>query len=186
MLSLQLSPLQLEGYYVRELQFAVRPGLEEQTRFAMQNGLHIQTEGLFNPEDITFNFLGGGALNQEDPSRLMSIIEIRTDNPPERRVPYDFRVVLVGYFKLNVNEPTEYMKKVEAQIRANAISILYSAARELVAAVTSRGPFPGMVLPSAVITINPVESATEGQSTQPSKRAAKKTLKRGRSKKKSG
>jgi len=190
-LEIQLSPLELEGYFVREFKFVLRPGLEERAQLAMQRGLHIQLEGLFNPDDITFNLQSGGTQNQEDPFRFVAVVQIDSDNAPEKIVPYDFRVVLVGYFRLNVDEPVEYLKKVEMQIKINATSILYSAAREFVAGVTGRGPFPAIILPSIVVSVDPESkqknlSTTKGKVQVGRKAGSKKTTKKGASKKRSG
>ncbi len=46
------------------------------------------------------------------------------------------------------------MKQVAEAVKINAISILYSAARELVASVTGRGPFPAAILPSILVSSN--------------------------------
>jgi len=190
-LEIQLSPLELEGYYVREFYFVIRPGLEEQAQLAMQQGLHVQSESLFNADDITFNLQIGGTQNQEDPFRFAAVLQIHSDNAPEKRVPYDFRAVLVGYFRLNVNEPVEYLKSVETQVKINATSILYSAARELVAGVTGRGPFPAIILPSIVVGVNAESrqkrlSTTKNRVQATQKLANKKTARKGASKKKSG
>jgi preprotein translocase subunit SecB len=151
MLTLQLSPLQLEGYYVREFHFVMRPGLEEQEQVAMQVGLHMQLDGLFNPDPISINMLAGGGRNQEDPFRWVAVLELSTNNAPEVRFPYDFRAVLVGYFKLNHPESAEMTVELERALKVNSTTILYSAARELIANVTGRGLFPAAVLPSVVI-----------------------------------
>jgi preprotein translocase subunit SecB len=185
MLAVQLSPLQLEGYFVREFSFAVRPGLEDTARLGMQPGLHVQAESLFNPDEITFNLRTGGTPNQEDPFRFAAVLELESTNPPERRVPYDVRVVLVGYFRLNVDQPVEYLAKVETAVRINATSILYSAARELIAGVTGRGLFPALILPSIVLVPEQKSpSAANAKVKGGDKKRAKKTTKKGVRKKK--
>lgn len=186
-LAIRLSPLEIEGYYVREFRFAVRPDIEENMRLAMQGGLHVQSENLFNPDEITFNLQSGGGFHAEDPSRMMAIVELETKNPPERKVPYDFRVVLVGYFKLHGSQTTD-MENVEKAIKINMTSILYSAARELIAVVTGRGPFPAMILPSIVISLNEQKApaAIETQARSRHEKTAKKATKKRVGKKKSG
>lgn len=176
-LAFQLSPLQLEGYYVREFSFAARPGLDEQIPLAMQTGLHIQPESLFDPDEITVNVKAGGGVHKEDLSRFVATIEVETRNPPERKVPYDFHAVLVGYFYMNVDNPTEYLSNgnLSAAVRISAASLLYSAAREFVAVVTGRGLFPAMILPS--LSIRP-EADTKQGALSPAKEAGKKGRKK--------
>jgi preprotein translocase subunit SecB len=186
MLVLQQSPLQIEGYYVREFTFAVRPGFEEEP-LAMQTGLHMQEVNLFNPDPITINMLTGGGRNPNDPLRWVSIVEIKSQMEPERRFPYDFRVVLVGFFRIDPPpEGATVTEEIERVIKINSTSILYSAAREFIAGVTGRGPLPGVVLPSAVVRYDEtikdqLPLAKKSQSKR--KRAAKKQPKRGARKK---
>jgi preprotein translocase subunit SecB len=188
MLGLQLSPLQLEGYYVREFHFAVRNALDEAAQFAMQKGLHMQGTALFNPDTITFNITAGGGQNPEDPLRWASIVELSSNNAPEIRFPYDFQIVLVGFFKLNLNEPTEITEDIEKSLKINATSILYSAAREFIAGVTGRGPFPAAILPSVVIGLAESEQGEQAPTTDKAlksrKSSSKKAAKKGTSKKK--
>jgi preprotein translocase subunit SecB len=168
MLTLHLSPLQLEGYYVREFHFAVSPGLEEQARLAMQPGLHLQGESLFEPDPLSVNVLSGGGPNAEDPTRWSAVIELKTQHKPETRFPYDFRIVMVGYFQVHI-PPGDKPGDFEAALKTGATSILYSAAREFIAGVTARGPFPAVVLPSVIIREVPDSEAKQ----IPSKKATK-------------
>jgi preprotein translocase subunit SecB len=186
---IQLSPFQLEGYYIREFSFAVKPGLEDTARLAMQPGLHLQVDGLFNPDELTVNMRAGGGSDPEDQLRWMAVLEIESENNSEINFPYTFRVVLVGYFRLNVPQPVDDMEKVTAAIKVNATSILYSAARELIASVTGRGPFPAAVLPSVVIRfdIEPKQKRAPSRKKKVQigrKRTANKPGKKGANKKK--
>lgn len=188
-LTIQLSPLQLEGYFIREFSFVLRPGLDN-VQTAMQQGLHIQPSELFNPDDITFYIQAGGSPHLQDPSRTMAVLEIRTDNPPERRVPYDFRIVMVGFFKILQTDQSVDQKNLERVVKINSASILYSAAREFIAGVTGRGPLPAIILPAIVLGLDTVSNqkgtATKKKAQAGGKRSAKKTAKKGSSKKKSG
>jgi len=148
----QVSLLQLEGYYVQELSFVVRPGLEDQMNLAMQGGLHVQSlQGLFNPDPITINVQAGIAPNSEDPLRWGCIIRVESRNVTEKRFPYDFVAVLVGYFKVHESVPAE---NIEPMVKINGASLLYSAARELIATATGRGPFPAALLPTIAFSLD--------------------------------
>lgn len=187
MLSLQISPLQLEGYYVREFHFVLRAGHDEETtKLAMQVGLHMQSVNTFNPDQITVNIVAGGAPSQEDPTRFAAILELTTKNAPEIRFPYDFKIVLVGYFKLNLPQPAEITEELEKGLKISATSILYAAAREYIAGATGRGPFPAAILPSVVIGFSDEEGGKQNTETRTiaGGKVPRKTARKGASKKK--
>ncbi len=71
--------------------------------------------------------------------------------PPERTYPYDFHIFMVGYFNVGEQVPPEQR---ESYVRLSAASMLYSAARELLATATGRGPLPCVILPAVVFTFN--------------------------------
>jgi preprotein translocase subunit SecB len=83
--------------------------------------------------------------------------------PPERKYPYDFNIILVGYFNVAEMVPEEQR---ELYIKVSAASILYSAAREALATATGRGPLPCVVLPPVVFTVN-----AEGKEAEPATRS---------------
>lgn len=184
-MAVHISPLQLEGYYVREFHFLVRPGLEGQVPLTLQQGIHLQSPELFNPGDLSINIQAGAAPNPQEPNRLMALVEIETRTPPEIRFPYDFRVVLVGYFRLAIEPADEERQYAMSALKTTAASILYSAARELIAVVTGRGPYPAAVLPTVVITLDePAEQEQPAAAKKVGrKKAAKKTARKGGGKK---
>ncbi|MDQ1559244.1 MAG: hypothetical protein QOD32_2304 [Pyrinomonadaceae bacterium] len=150
-MTVQLSPLQLEGYFVRELSFRVKPGLDEQMNCHMESGLGFQVEGLFNPDPLTINVQSGITGHKEDPSRWQCLVRIESRNPPDRKYPYDFLVEIVGYFKVHEQVPREHIEKL---ININGASVLYSAGREVLANATARGNFPHVLLPTVVFTVD--------------------------------
>lgn len=184
-MAVQISPLQLEGYYVREFHFLVRPSLEGQVPLTLQQGLHPQSPELFNPGDLSINIQAGAAPNPQEPNRLMALIEIESRTPPEIRFPYDFRVVLVGYFRLAIELPAEDQQRAMAALKNTAASVLYSAARELIAVATGRGPYAAAVLPTVVITLDEPPEQEQPTATKKvgSKKAARKRAKKGGGKK---
>jgi preprotein translocase subunit SecB len=185
----QLSPLQLEGYYVKELSFGVKPELDEQVQLQMQLGIGMQYDGLFNPDPLTVNVQSAVAGHKEDPFRWKCVVRVESQNPPDRKYPYDFLATLVGYFKVDEQVPRE---NVESLIKVNGASVLYSAAREMLASTTGRGPFPEVLLPTVIFL--PVDEPEQKQLPAPEveteakvKRTAKKgARKKSTSKKKRG
>jgi preprotein translocase subunit SecB len=184
----QLSPLMLEGYFVREFSFKLKEGLEENLRGVMEPGLHFQNETLFNPDPITINVQAASATHKEDPFRWMTVIEVRTQGNETKHVPYDFYIAIVGYFKVPEGYQPDNLERI---IKVNSASILMGAAREVIASVTGRGPLPAVILPSLIFTPDDEEpeqqrkqlqlpSAEEGR--QDKKKTAKKAAKKRASK----
>lgn len=62
----------------------------------------------------------------------------------EAKLPYGIELIAVGLFTVidKVEDPVRMLK-------INGASILYSAAREFLITITSRGPWPSFVLPTA-------------------------------------
>jgi preprotein translocase subunit SecB len=179
------SPLQLEGYYVQEFSFAMRQGPEGARPLFFQLGLHPQLEALYDPSDLTVNTQISGGINQEEPNRIVTIVRIESRTPPEVKFPYDFLVVMVGHFRLSDDVAAEdYPRAIDA-LRTTAASVLYSAARELIAGMTARGPFPAAILPTAVIALDPVaeEDLPRAAKKGSRKGTAKKAAKKGKAKK---
>jgi preprotein translocase subunit SecB len=97
-----------------------------------------------------------------------------TDDPP----PYTGAVTFFGNFRISENVPEESRRKIVA---TNGSSILYGAARELVANITARGPHPMITLPS--ISFVKAEAGEPSLKELPSKaRKAKKTKGKGSNK----
>lgn len=176
----QLSALQLEGYYVRELSFRIKPDLDERVQLQMQIGVGLQLDGLLNPDPLTVNVQSAAAGHKEDPFRWKCLVRVESTNPPDRMYPYEFLVVLVGYFVVQEQLPREIMETI---VKINGASVLYSAAREVIASATARGAFPEVLLPTVTfIPDNEPEQkqllAPEEQAGAKSKKAAKKGAKK--------
>lgn len=182
-MSVQLSPLQLEGYYVRELSFKIKPDLDERVQFQMQIGVGLQLDGLLNPDPLTVNVQSAAASHKEDPYRWKCLVRVESNNPPDRIYPYEFLVILVGYFVVDEQVPREV---IENLLKVNGASVLYSAAREVIASATARGAFPEVLLPTVTFMPNdepeqaeqkqlpPPKEEVEAKVERPSKKGAKK------------
>jgi preprotein translocase subunit SecB len=186
--SLIKPPLHLEGYYVTELSLKVRD-VQEQPILHMQRGVGIQHGGIYTPDAITIDVRTGGTPHPEEPLRWQCVLEVSSNMPPERLYPYDFHVNLVGYFDVDEQVPLELR---EGYVRRSASSMLYSAARELLATATGRGPLPCVILPAVVFALDSgareaepaAKSTNDDKST--SRKAAKKATKKGGAKKTGG
>src|SRR5665811_645143 len=162
---MKLSPLQLEGYYVKHIEFALRPNIEAVGSYFAPRGLQFMPEEQPELDPIQIKFHGGGGSNVEDPSRWKFNLEIISDNKKDSHYPYDFSIEIVGFFKVFFEEP---LGKDEILIRVNATSLLYSTAREALAAVTSRGPYPGVLLPAVSFANSPLTESKKRKAKKPS------------------
>lgn len=73
-------------------------------------------------------------------------VEITSIEPMETdkgKNPYDIHVVALGHFKVHPDWPDP-----EKLVRINGASILYSAAREFIITITSRGPWGAITIPT--------------------------------------
>jgi preprotein translocase subunit SecB len=187
--SVRVSALQLEGYYVTQLAFTVRP-LQGEPQFQMHGGIGVQHGGTFVPDPITVNVQAAAMQHPEELDRWQHILTVTSEIPPERKYPYDFQITLVGYFKVSEQVPPEQR---EAFVKINAASVLYSAAREALANATGRGPLPCALLPTVVFSLNPEqkqlplrEAKAQAGGKKTTKKAAKKAAKKGATKKTGG
>lgn len=181
--SLQLSALQLEGYYVTELTYKVRPSTGE-PQFHMQGSIGVQHIGLYQADPLTIDVQAAATQHPQDLNRWQNVLTISSQNPPERKYPYDFQITLVGYFTVSEQVPAE---RREGFVKVNGASILYSAARELLATVTGRGPLPSVVLPTVVFVIPPEQKQLPKRKVKAQagggKKPVKKPVKKGTTKK---
>jgi len=151
------SPLHLEGYHVAEFFFKLNEAFEKKTVFGSSSGYHYRMEKAWNIEPTDFTVNGEVGRHTEDPSRLRYVLTIASAGRKDR-YPYSFRLSLVGYFHFHAGEPdtNEFIL-----VYANAPSVLYGAAREMLATMTGRGPYPAVILPTASF-LDHAKAAAEG------------------------
>lgn len=169
---MELSPLQLEGYYVKSLEFSLRPTVEEAATFSAAPGLQFFPNEIGEIDPLTINFSGGGGPNSKDISRWKFNLRIKSEIPADSNYPYEFSLEIVGFFKVFFDEP---LGKDEILLRVNATTLLYTTAREAIASATSRGPYPSVLLPAVSFANSPlVERAKDIKPEVPNKSKLKK------------
>jgi len=154
------SPLQLEGYLVTELSFKAQPNFE----YDLENPLTT-----VQPADLTVEV--ALAEHQDDRLRRNCDLTVGLTDPTGIKFPYVFRTVFTGFFRISENYPAE---QVDLMFATNAPALLYSAARELLATVTGRGPYPSVTLPSVTFLPSLTEVAEQKQSAINDARPARK------------
>lgn len=133
------SPLQLERYYLKEIFFKINkdPNISEEEFYKLRPP-QLEISGV--PSQVG-----------RDKHRWACELSVSGDGSSEN-TPYNFRIVLVGEFKIAKDYPDD---RIELLAKVNGPSILYSTARELLVTTLRRGPFPPILLP--VVTFREVD-----------------------------
>ena len=130
---MQISPLQLEGYFLKELTFSVNDEIEEKpTELKKSKDLDVEVSV---------------AVTELDPENRRWRCELTLDLKPKKdpNSAYIFHLVLVGFFFVLKDYPKDI---VEMLARTNSPAILYSTAREMLVTVVRRSPFAPVLIPS--------------------------------------
>lgn len=128
-----ISNLQLETYFLKEISYSVKNSLDTiPERIGEIEPVGLEIANLTIPIDKTEN------------SWRCELTIKSSDNEKDNNPFYDFRIVMVGFFKTNLDLSPE-----QAQILAesNCPAVLYSTSREIIATVTRRSPYPAVLLP---------------------------------------
>lgn len=144
---MQASPLQLEGYFLKELQFALLDELKGvPSASAKYDAIGIKVDADTTPRD-------------DDRLKWRCELTVESSSESDRMMPYTFRITFVGFFRVSKGYPAE---RIEIMARTNAPAVLYSAAREALVPLTSRGPYAAIILPS-VTFLDPTVAAVPAQ-----------------------
>lgn len=85
------------------------------------------------------------ATHRDDPRRWKVDLTVTFHSSDEANSPYKGTVSFVGFFTV---DPTYPEKNVQFLVETNGPSVLFGAAREMVANITARGPWPSVMLPT--------------------------------------
>ena len=124
-------PLQLENYFFKRLLVdAQLPDGEDEPQF--EGSPSVTTEIELFP-------------HVEDENRYQLRLFIERDEAEPGPGTYDIELEVYGFFSVSPDWPEEERESI---VRVTGASILYGAAREHLLAVTSRGPWPALMLPT--------------------------------------
>ena len=130
---MQISPLQLEGYFLKEVTFSLNEEIEEKpTELKKSENLGVEVS-------VSVNCLD----EKERRWRCELTLDLKPDK--EADSAYTFHLVLVGFFFVLEKYPKD---KVELLAKTNCPAILYSTAREMLVTVVRRSPFAPVLIPS--------------------------------------
>jgi preprotein translocase subunit SecB len=157
---MQLSPLQLEEYLLKELRYGLVSPLSESPKPGIS----------YDPLDIEVNAETGR--KSDDPLAWRCQVTVRSKDENEGIHPYTFQLTYVGFFRVVKEFPPD---RVEQMVKANAPALLYSAAREALVSLTGRGRLPAIILPSVTFIEPPTKVAPA--TPKATKKAAKTSRK---------
>lgn len=128
-----ISHLQLETYFLKEVSYSVK------------NNLDTIPERISNIKPVNLEITDRTVPIEETENTWRCELTVKSaDNEKDGNPFYDFRIVMVGFFKTHSD-----LKPEQAQTLAesNCPAVLYSTSREIIATVTRRSPYPAVLLP---------------------------------------
>lgn len=125
------SQLDLQDYFVTALSLTANRSYDWE-KGAKPCVSDLQVETILGPDE-------------KDSHHWQLTLKVNYRPGPDVNTPYYFSVEIVGLFQVSTQVTED---KVKWWIETNATAVLYSALREIVRAVTSRGPYPALLLPT--------------------------------------
>lgn len=145
-MSASLSPLQLEGYFLKELSYSIADPLEGLPQ-RVDDSLSVE----LSVSDVT-QPLG------PDQRSWRCELSVATAEDDQR---YEFRITMVGFFKVHPDLDSKLIPQIA---EANCPAVLYSTCREIVATITRRSPYPATLLPVVTFIKGPTEKTAKPKS----------------------
>lgn len=126
-------PLQLERYFFTRTVANANPGFDP---VAAGNAGDVDRD-----VDVQVHLFR----NDADPHEYQLTLAIVPVQVGDASPPYELEVEVIGFFTVN---PSFERPDIDRLVQVNGASLLYSAAREYVMTVTSRGPWGPFLLPT--------------------------------------
>lgn len=108
--------------------------------------------------EVDYDIRTGLAQNQDKENEYRVTLEIESKQKEDTPIAYKIQIVVIGTFTVVDN-----CSKPEKLVEINGASILYSATREFLITVTSRGPYGALMLPT--VSFNRTTSKEETDET---------------------
>lgn len=147
---MQLSRLALDDYFIKALSFALSSGFDQDK----EEGSEVE------PPDLKVR----SRLKHSKNKQWRCELKVELPGDPMGKFPYTFSLILVGLFTIELELSPD---SDETLVRANAPALLFSAAREVLASISSRSGYPPFILPS-------VTFAYDKQKNLPTSKIARK------------
>jgi preprotein translocase subunit SecB len=126
-----LPPLECLGYFVTALTVSANPNHKPKEKVALTS------------DDLTVT--AKCACTDKATRHWHVQLMIRQAAGPDKNAPYNFRLVMIGEFEVKNGFPPDHERRF---VETNACSILMGAAREVLRAAMSSGPYLPMLLPT--------------------------------------
>ncbi|HEX8376722.1 MAG TPA: protein-export chaperone SecB [Pedobacter sp.] len=159
---MQSSPLQLEDYYLKKLEFSLLNDLAEKP---------VKGETY---EPVEFSVSYDSKPIEANKRRWRCELTVEFLEKAQEKVPYNFQVTLVGFFGISEKWPEE---RIDDLAKVNCPAVLYSAIREILVTITGRNLFPTLVLPSVTFIGEAFDKKTEKEKPVKKSKSAPKTAK---------
>jgi preprotein translocase subunit SecB len=153
------APVNLLEYFVTDLALSANP------EFAADRSIETK-EG-----DFDVRVRQQPAPREADDHRWQVTLEIIHQAAQGTNAPYAFRVVMVGFFKAEASVKPE---DEERMVRIQGASVLYGMGREIVRAMTGRGPHRPVILPTVSFYEQKPDAVPPGISKRQTPKAAKR------------
>lgn len=124
------SPIRCTTYFVNDL--------------TLSTSHHYDAE---KPSDVSLDDLEveSSILPPSSDGDWIVVLSVEQHSPISKNSPYSFSLQMWGYFEVVPGVPRE---RAEQLVLTNGSSILFAAAREIVRDMTSKGPYPPLLLPT--------------------------------------
>jgi preprotein translocase subunit SecB len=124
-------PLNCSGYFVTSMVVAANPDHKPQEKIELSS------------DDLSVSTTC--ACVEKSARRWQVQLSIRQAVGPAKNAPYNFRLVMIGAFEVVAGFPAEHERRL---VEVTAASLLMGAAREVLRAAMSSGPYAPMLLPT--------------------------------------
>ena len=138
------SPINLIGYYLREVEFNIKPGFEAVEHIQIPGlGLQLSSPLVVSPLKVSTNFTIQQHKELERHYRIE--LTVKSTQGKSSDYPYQFKITVIGIFSV---DPEYKEDMIPALVSINGPSILYSSSREMLAAISGRSKGPAIHLPT--------------------------------------
>lgn len=149
---MKAAQIQLTNYFVSELQFVANRD------FKLDVPANVAAADL--------QVAHQASASAENKRQWQITLRVALNASPESNSPYSFLVEMVGFIDVAESVSDE---RIERFARINGTSLIFAAAREIIKAATSRGPFKPLLLPTVTfwepVPETPHNSASSEQSS---------------------
>jgi preprotein translocase subunit SecB len=176
MREMNISPLQLDGYFIKDFSLNLGDDFVDQIEFSQLPGYQLLLTKVITHDPLTIDIKFDESWNIQD---LKCRYRLQISSANDKNYPYKFKLELWGYFTLNM-VPGSVNEEVVANVRVSATSMLYSAAREIIVTLSGRSLYPAIILPAVSFVgaiVEPLPLPNKEQEILPEKKKSKSSTK---------